>query len=390
MRLSRAFGAAPRYFQKRRLRRALKTEVRDAAGSSTVATDLRQQTLDYLASLAGPEVGKYRYSTSASLYTVYSSAFACMTRSLLGDIAPLTDDERAGWVSYFDRHQDAVDGLWRDPAVSGPDFEAGHWWGARHLAPLVLSSYDALGSKPKLELAWMNRLLDASAVVGWLEGLDWDAGLDFTGNEVLNYGSVLQIIRDNSPTIEVQGAVKAMLGWLEEAVDPSTGLWGPEPQSKSARSRAVQAAYHFWLLFAYEGMDIPYGDRAVEFVLRTQNELGGYGVSVNSSACEDIDSIDPLVRLMKQVPSRREEIEQALRWSLPWVLVNHNGQGAFSFRRGAGFEYGSAAMSAGPDEGSVFATWFRTLSLAYMTSALGLPNDFTIRRFPGYEIAVDS
>ena len=63
--------------------------------------------------------------------------------------------------------------------------------------------------------------------------------------------------------------------------------------------------YHFWLLYFYDRVPIPHAERAADSCLKTQNQLGGFGQGVHggdplcSSACEDIDSIDPLARLMQ-------------------------------------------------------------------------------------------
>ena len=134
----------------------------------------------------------------------------------------------------------------------------------------------------------------------------------------------------------------------------ATGLWGGLDTARPRkRSRAVQAAYHFWLLWFYDRMAIPHPEKAVDSCLATQNACGGFGQGVHtgsdreSSACEDIDSIDPLARLLcREPPHRRDDIRTALS-------------------RGA-----EVVLAAGTTEGGMFPTWFRTLTLAYLGKAL--------------------
>jgi hypothetical protein len=195
----------------------------------------------------------------------------------------------------------------------------------------------------------------------------------------MNVGTLLQYARDFQAHPYADDVVRRLLTWLSShELDPEHGLWGGldihEPRNLS---RLVQAAYHFWPLYFYDHWPIPCPERATDTLLRTQNPRGGFGWGVHngenpwhSSACEDIDSIDPLARLAAQSEYRREEILVALRRALPWVLSNQNDDGGFVFMRGVGFSYGHDLMTSGPDVSATFPTWFRTLSLAIMGQVL--------------------
>jgi hypothetical protein len=102
-----------------------------------------------------------------------------------------------------------------------------------------------------------------------------------------------------------------------------TGLWGSLDTAQPRElSRAVQGAYHFWLLYFYDHVPIPYPERVIDSCLATQNARGGFGQGVHtgsdreSSACEDIDSIDPLVRLTRATDYRRDDVRMALERGL--------------------------------------------------------------------------
>jgi hypothetical protein len=152
----------------------------------------------------------------------------------------------------------------------------------------------------------------------------------------------------------------------------------------------VQAGYHFWLLYFYDRRPVRYVERIIDSVLKTQNALGGYGVQWNSSACEDIDSIDPLVRLSWQTDYRQDDIQASLQRALPAILHNLNGDGGWVFRRHEALTIGHAQMFSGSNESNVFHTWFRTLGLAYCLTGLkdvpaGLRYDWSFGRAPGHQ-----
>jgi hypothetical protein len=110
----------------------------------------------------------------------------------------------------------------------------------------------------------------------------------------------------------------------------------------------------------------------------------GFGVQINSSACEDIDSIDLLCRLSPFVPHRKKEIDQALTKAINWVLCNQVGDGGFVFRLHEPFIYGHQQTSSQKNQGAMFPTWFRLLSLAYLTRYFGM-SQFKITVAPGLE-----
>ena len=138
--------------------------------------------------------------------------------------------------------------------------------------------------------------------------------------------------------------------------------------------------------------------RAVDSCLELQNRIGGFGpghqpkVNPNpfTSACEDVDCIDPLSRFYFLLDYRREDIKTALKKSLKWVLANQNNDGGFVFRKKEPFFYGHKNMYCRREQSNMFATWFRTLSLAYISKVLTddpFFEDYTFHflNCPGYQ-----
>jgi len=343
---------------------------------------LRATTLGFISSLrvADGPYGRYRYAAGCSEPTLYSSTYAAMTRDLYGDLATLARTERDGWITYLQSHQDD-DGLFRDPVIFDQGWYAGDpdWCGRRHLSCHVVTALTSLGAVAAKPLRFLEPFLASGGLVAWLETRDWRTKPDFVGNEVLNVGTLLQYTRDFQHEPRAAAAIDEMLRWMtDHHMNAATGLWGGLDTARPReRSRAVQAAYHLWLLWFYDQLAIPHPERAVDSCLATQNACGGFGQGVHtgsdreSSACEDIDSIDPLARLLgREPPHRRDDIRTALSRGAEVVLAARAADGGFQFVRGRGFEYGHSQLAAGAAEGGMFPTWFRTLTLAYLGKAL--------------------
>lgn len=348
--------------------------------------EIKEQTLAFVASQkAGSHPAEYKYCNSCSMPNIYASAYACMMRSLYDDLKNLSDRDKQEWIEYFNAFQSQDDGLFRDPVIVNDIFEKEDWWGARHLACHLIAAYTDLGGKPKHDFYFLEPFYEPHYVVDWLESRDWVARFDFVGNEVMNYGVLLQYSRDFFSNGDAGAGLKTMKEWLVKHIDANSGLWGQGPFDTPAKlSQGVQGAYHIYPLFFYDKDTIPYMEKIIDNVLHTQNKLGGFGVSLNSSACEDIDSIEPLIRFSEVTDYRKMEIDKALWKAFPWVLSNMNNDGGFVFRRNEGFVYGHPQMSSVANESSMFATWFRTLCLAYLVKYLERENGYCINRCPGY------
>ena len=342
--------------------------------------DLRQTVLAFVAGNQAGAPGRYRYAAGSALPTLYSSCYAAMARHLLGDLGALGAGERADWVAYLNAHQDD-DGLFRDPLIFGQGWYTDDplWCGRPHLSCHIIAALACLGGVAAKPMPWLDPWCDPEALRAWLAARDWGARVGWTGNEIMNVGTLLQYARDTHNDARAGRAVQVLLEWLAgHHLDAATGVWGEMDVSLALwRSHAVQAAYHWWPLFFYDGVRIPHLERAIDTVLATQNPLGGFGCGVHnaaepylSSACEDIDSIDPLCRMQQLTDYRRADIQAALGRAAAWVLTNRAPDGGFVFFRDRPFEYGHAQLRGEANRGAMFPTWFRLLSLALISRAL--------------------
>lgn len=342
----------------------------------------RDRVLGFIASCRLPDAGpgRYRYSLSTTVPTLYSSCYAAMARDLLSDLQDLTEAERQAWAAYLNDHQDE-DGLYRDPVIFGQGWYEGDplWCGRAHLTCHAVTALACLGATTRLAFDFLEPWNDLRFLERWLEERDWAKRVAFTGNEIMNVGVLLQYARDSHGDRGAGAAAAFLVDWLEgHHLDPATGVWGAVDVSDPLwRSQAVQAAYHWWPLWSYDGRLFPCLERAVDTVLATQNAAGGFGWGVHnpadplvSSACEDIDSIEPLARMLRQTSHRSEEVRAALTRAVDWVLSNQVADGGFVFLLGRDFQYGHPQLLGRAGEGALFPTWFRLLSLAYLAVSL--------------------
>lgn len=330
--------------------------------------DLKSSAFRYSERLRSKSMpaGRYRYKDTINDPPVlYASVFAALLLHLTGQLERLTEDELKEWANYINDHQHN-DGLFRDPLVENEIAAHEDWWGWRHLSLLALMALSALGQRPRYPFHFLEVIDTRSKVQSWLSQLDWGPRASFTSNTVQNYGAALQYARDFLGESSLQDPLEELFAGLEERCNPVTGLWGSgiaDPQV--ALSEGVQAGYHFWLLYWYDGREIPSAEVAFNSLISLQNRLGGFVLDRKySSACEDIDALDPLVRLALRNSRLRIMTLPAIRNGLRWVLSNFNDDGGAIFRRGESFLYGHQLMYSGVNESSIFATWFRMLSVA--------------------------
>jgi len=330
---------------------------------------------------------QYKYSKSCTTPNIYSSAYACLILSMYSKLNELTVSEKKSWVDYFDSFQNSGDGLFYDESLRNDIYDDTDWWGAKHLALHLINAYIALGAKPKYPFYYLEKYYDIEYLKDWLDQQDWFAKFPHDNdidNKIMNIVTALQYQRDYWNDINAGRAIIFIQQYLLERINPDTGMWGYyNLDNKDDLSRMVQFAYHLLPMFFYDNIDINNKEIIIDLCLKTQNIAGGFGVKINSSACEDIDSIDILIRFSQLTSYKKEEIDLALKRAFIWVLANQNKDGGFVFRRNEAFVYGHEQMSSGKNESAIFPTWFRTLSIAYLRNHFG-QSQFNLVKSPGY------
>lgn len=350
---------------------------------------LSDSVLEFVSELNVDGGYRYKYSASCNEPTLYASVYACMTLSLLGKFDNLPVEDRSKWGALFDGYQSYSDGLFYDPSVDSELYRSADWWGARHLALHMVSAYTALNRRPKHPFYFLEEYYCPTRIEKWLSDFDWSKSFTFADdidNKIMNIGCLLQYQRDVWGDSQAGAAVAYLQKYLMDRINPETGMWGSfDVHNPEQRSRMVQFAYHLFPIFFYDNIQIQHTEKIIRNVLLTQNKFGGFGVRLNSSACEDMDSIDLLIRLAPLLPHHKEEIDAALSKAFNWVLCNQVNDGGFVFRLHERFIFGHAQTSSRSNEGAMLPTWFRILSLAYLEKYFGTSSHMSINRCPGYE-----
>ncbi|MHA1381460.1 MAG: hypothetical protein ACTSRG_24085 [Candidatus Helarchaeota archaeon] len=354
------------------IRRRISTDLRKRIINNASILQVIDKVLRYTESLSnkGNLVGEYYYSSCSEHSVLYSSVYAVLLRDLVCDLDNLSNLEKVKWADYLNNFQ-CDDGLYRDQLLNNERADVIDWWGWRHLTAHVVTALTILNSRTKVPFKILEKLYGNGKAERWISSLDWENNAPNVSNTVMNYGVMLQYDRDFYNIIEAGNALTEIYDWLDKHQDAETGLWGNRPfNDKKKLSDGVQTSYHIWILYFYDNQPIQYLEKCINSCLKTQNEFGGFGVKPNSSACEDIDSIDPLCRFYFMTDYRKADIERALRKAISWILLNQNEDGGFVFRKYEPFMYGHKLMTTAANESAMFPTWFRMLSLAYISKVL--------------------
>lgn len=342
---------------------------------------LKQRALEYVKQMWVDDV-RYRFSEDAPCESLYASIFACLIRGFYDDIS---EAERQGWLAYFNQCQRVEDGLFDDGIINDDLYYMNRrGYGAHHLAGIIINAYDRLGGIPQYEFRYLNVYQDPDIVIKWLSELDYKR-IWGSSNEIMNIGTAMQFARDRMG-MSFKGALEAMEEFLLKKIRKEYGLWFEgRIESKMAMYEAIRGAYHIFPVLWYDHIEIPYADRCLELLYQSQNLWGGFDNLIGSGACEDIDAIDPLLRLSIQEKKDLRSIEEMLEQAEQWILFNQNPDGGFVFSRRGEFNWGGQkSLSSEKQHSNLFATWFRILSLQLIDNYREGNNDNRIWT-PSYE-----
>lgn len=349
---------------------------------------LKTNTLSFVSSMKfGASMYEYKYSSSCKFTNIYSSAYACLIFSMFGKLDELTINEKHEWAEYFNGFQSSKDGLFYDESLRNEIYDNTDWWGARHVVLHLINVYIALDVRPKYPFYFLEIYYDINTLNLFLDEQNWLGKFthsDDIDNKLMNIAVALQYQRDYWQDSKAGNAVSFIQTYLLSRINPDTGMWGYfNLEDKDELSRMVQFAYHLFPIFFYDSIDIDNKEKIIDFTLKTQNIFGGFGVKLNSSACEDIDSIDILIRFSKLTPHKNLEIKIALKKALIWVLANQNDDGGYVFRRNEPMLYGHEQMNSCKNESAMFPTWFRTLTIACLSNYF-FETQFKLVKTPGF------
>lgn len=322
---------------------------------------------------------EYKFSDDVSKPCIYNTVYSILTYALFNEEHPIDKKILVNYLNGFQQE----DGFFGDSRISKSSYWNSDWWGKKHLLPHILMCYRILNSKPKYSLSFLKKFYDDNYLFSFLEELRPDDNND-DDNVIMNLGVALQYQRDFFDDKEAQQCLEKIFSFLEERIDPITGTWGSPRKTKEDISRAQQRLYHLYILWLFDDRKVPYPEKIIDLSLSTQTIYGGFSGDRIASACRDIDSIFLLVKLSKVNEYRKKEIQIALKKAFIWVLANYNDDGGAVFERNERFEYGTPIMYSEQNDSNLFATWFRSVSIAYLCDYLEIDNGFKFLDSPGY------
>ena len=352
----------------------------------------KNRVLHYLDSLRTGEF-EYKFCTSAPGPCLYSSIYACMLLGMFGELDAWPMNKMNKWLEFFNSFQCQSDGHFRDPVLDGEAYEGnaiwGDGWGVRHLAGHIIIAYSRLGGLPRYSFSFLEPYFDSTYLEQWLKGFDFSNNVWSQSNYIMNIFVLLQFIRDRMNEDRANKPLQQIRDWLLKTQRTDTGMWHKyDITGYPELGDAIRGAYHFYPLFVYEGQDVPHKEKVIDIILSSQNSWGGFNPpNMPSGACEDIDALEPLVRFSKGIYYRQKDIHTSLQRAFVWIQSCAGNDGGYTSIPLNACHYGDHPYTtSGVGESNMFATWFRSLCLAYVVGGLNLKNSYQIGHFPGYEI----
>ena len=340
--------------------------------------NLKKKALLYLKSLKGISQGEYRNCIGGKT-TLYASCFAVMSYHYLNSLKLFNNSEIEGWANYILSFQR------KDGTFVGPEITKGnllsdahtHEHLSWHLTCHVLPALNILGVKPHYRLSFIYPYLEKKNLLKWLEKRNWDQAW-LEGNNLLFMGQLLTYLATEEKLSQAGNNVQTLFQWLDERVDPPTGLWGT---AKSVSNHyAAYGGYHQLLLYYYWKKPVSYKKKLVDTILNLQHFDGGFSSSWGGGSCEDVDCVDILVNMYKLVDYRRDEIEKALLKASLAILRRQTPEGGFVYRIGEEFFHMGMEFTYAPKNiANIFSTWFAIHTIALISEVIDIPKYDIIR-----------
>ena len=322
----------------------------------------------------------FKFTSNSKITDLYSTTYVVILLGLLGHIDKLDKDKILKYLNTFQ----SKDGFFRDSQLNSNLSEIAHHWGWHHLIPHIIIAYDYLNEKPKYDFINVIGIFNKQSISSWLSKLDWTEKYLYTSNILMNIGVALQYSRDHFQNRKAVSLINEMKKWLIENIFNNDYFIEKitNNNSKEIRSTVIKTLYHIIPIFYFDDeLDLLPTESILLNTIRTQNKSGSFGLSEYGDACEDIDSIYLITLLDKEKKYKNIVIK-----FFNYVFLNQNIDNGFVFKRNLDFQYADQKiLSSGVNESNLFATWFRTLSVAFACEYLEVPHFFKFTRVPGYQ-----
>lgn len=337
----------------------------------------RNAALSFIESMYCPDSGAYR-SAPGGRATLYGTVYMLFARYYLTQRLDVDDKTK----HFISNAQDPDSGYFIGPELrnlkSGDSKRHDPTHLLLHLNCAVFPACIHFGIPIQYPAKFAHPFLDTNYLLKWLGKRDFHRAW-LEGNNLLFIGQMLAYLRDYENIPAAQTALDCWFDWLDERIDPQTGLWGSD--GSCSLLNAMAGGYHQLLVYYHEDHPLPYCPQLIDATLSLQNKYGGFSASSPTGACEDVDAADILVNAYKRCKHRPADIRASLSKLARLIVANQNSDGGFSYQPDVPqCHMGIPDTAAEANASTAFATWFRIHTLALISELI--PNDKALDREP--------
>tara|TARA_Y100000748_G_scaffold205079_1_gene171681 strand:+ start:14474 stop:15664 length:1191 start_codon:yes stop_codon:yes gene_type:complete len=287
---------------------------------------------NYILSLKNPQ-GGFILQKQYNQATLMSSAFSILSLELINCLNHIDAETEA---SHFLKHQDKESGLIIDPKlifnnsnIENLEKNYIHY----QTTAFSISALDALGYTLEHKFIFLDVFRGKQKIIQFFDNINWDNPWHESNKIMflLQFFSYEYIRVKNNQSLNF---IHIILDQLDKMQDPKTGLWGT--QFNASSFVAMAATYHFLIFYKYFNRDINFSEHIAASVLRLQMKDGLYHPFGGGGACEDLDAIDVLSKVVNYIDNRTEK---SLKNSYHALEKNFNSDGGFCWAKRPSFAF---------------------------------------------------
>ena len=354
------------------------------------------KVLKYIDKLFIEKDGSFKFS-ARSPSTLLATDFAVSTMYLLEGAEKLKEYGQS--KEYLLSAQSEAD-IFIDPLFNPKDTFGSHSTNyiINQFTYFTLIALDHLGEVFSSLRFYQNEFADEKKIRSWINQLDFSR-FWYVSNEIMfifYFSSYLLKYGDVEAKNLAERNIDILFEVLNEKQDPDTGYWGTELNNRNLIDGCYGAA-HILLFYDYFKKDIRYTDKIIDNTLFLHSENGLMG-NKYGGACEDYDAIDIYLRCMRYTDHRKSDIISQLLKMKEQMLKRESPSGGFPYRisnnpirrtikiamkrsyRYSGWG-GMETLAYLPD---IWATWFRSMSLAVIDLITENKKDFYSYSLPAW------
>ena len=326
---------------------------------------IQKKVLKYCNSVKGDKPGYYKYCADCP-ETLWSSAFAALILSFIGQLKKMSKKEKSSWIKYLQSFQDEKTGFFLDPKFKDKDKNSlihSNELLSAHSSTFTMGALVLLGGKPLCPINWVHEFRDPTSMKKWIETRPWEINPWVVGNWSYDMGCAMgmdYLVTKDDRNLE---AMNAYFEWYDKHQLKETGWW--DLSGKAPVSEQQYGGYHTLMVYRMFDRPVLMAERMIESSLSLQSKDGMFVMGGGGGCCEDMDVIDTLVSLGQATNYKQEEIKEALLKTLPAILSKQNSDGGFYDNlREPRAEFGWKLCSAGLGVSDLCSTLFQCFCIA--------------------------